>query len=77
MCLAVPMKVTKIEDNIAEVEISGTQRKIGLDIIDPKPEIGQYVIVHAGFALNIVEEEEAKAILNDFKELFKNEPETY
>ena len=59
MCLAVPMKVVEINDNTAKVEVGGTQRTIGLDIIDPKPNIGEYVIVHAGFALHKIDEQTA------------------
>ena len=77
MCLAVPMKVTAIEGSIANVEMSGTQRKISLDIIDPMPKIGEYVIVHAGFAINVIDEQEAQIILNDFEELFSDEAEAY
>ena len=76
MCLAVPMKVLEIEGNTAKVEMGGTQKTIGLDIIDPKPQIGDYVIVHAGFAINIIDEQEAQIILNDFKELFADENAT-
>lgn len=75
MCLAVPMKVMEIKDNTAKVEISGTQRLVGLDIIEPKPKIGDYVIVHAGFAISVMNEEEAKITINDLKELFGNEIE--
>lgn len=69
MCLAVPMKVIEIDDNTARVEVGGTQRTIGLDIIDPKPKIGEYVIVHAGFAINTIDEDEAQVILNDFRQM--------
>jgi hydrogenase expression/formation protein HypC len=71
------MKVLEVEDNIAKVEVGGTQRRIGLDIIEPKPKIGEYVIVHAGFAINIIDEDEAQVILNDFKEMLGDEFETY
>ena len=77
MCLAVPMKVIKIEDNTAKVEVSGIQRTIGLDIIDPPPKVGDYVIVHAGFAINIIDEHEAQIILNDFEVLFADENEIH
>jgi hydrogenase expression/formation protein HypC len=77
MCLAVPMKVIELNDNTAKVEVGGTQRTIGLDIIDPKPKIGEYVIVHAGFAINVIDEDEAQVILNDFKELLGEEFEAY
>jgi len=77
MCLAVPMKVIEIEDNTAKVEVSGTQRTVGLDIIDPPPKVGEYVIVHAGFAINTIDEVEAKSIINDFEVLFSDENETH
>lgn len=77
MCLAVPMKVVELNDNTAKVEVGGTQRTIGLDIIDPKPIIGEYVIVHAGFAINVIDEEEAQVILNDFREMLGEEFEAH
>lgn len=77
MCLAVPMKVIEINDNTARVEVGGTQRTIGLDIIDPKPKIGDYVIVHAGFAINTIDENEAQVILNDFRQMLGDEFEAY
>ena len=77
MCLAVPMKVVELNDNTAKVEVGGTQRTIGLDIIDPKPRIGEYVIVHAGFAINILDEDEAQVILNDFREMLGDEFEAH
>ena len=77
MCLAVPMKVISVNNNTAKVEVGGTQRTIGLDIIDPKPNIGEYVIVHAGFAINVIDENEAQVILNDFKEMLGDEFEAH
>jgi len=77
MCLAVPMKAIKIENNTATVEVSGTQRTVGLDIIDPLPKVGDYVIVHAGFAINSIDEQEAQITLNYFEELFSDEDETH
>jgi hydrogenase expression/formation protein HypC len=73
MCLAVPMKVLEIDGNMAKVEISGTQRTVGLDIVDPPPNVGDYVIVHAGFAINVIDEDGAKIILNDLKEMLGDE----
>jgi len=77
MCLAVPMKVMEIQDNLAKVELGGTSKTVGLDIIDPKPNVGDYVIVHAGFAINTIDEQEAQIIINDFKEMLAHESEIY
>jgi len=60
MCLAIPLKITEINGKEAIGERSGIKRKIRLDFIkDPKP--GEYVIVHAGFAIERLGEEEALA----------------
>jgi len=77
MCLAVPMRVIEVENNTATVEVGGTQRTIGLDIIDPKPKIGEYVIVHAGFAINVIDEDEAQVILDDFKQMLGDDFEAH
>jgi len=76
MCLAVPMEVKKITDNWAVVEYEGTRREVRLDLVDPKPEVGDYVIIHAGFALHRIDEEEAKENLKYWKEILANVPET-
>ena len=75
MCLAVPMKVLQIEENVARVEVGGVKRDVRLDIIDQPPDIGDYVIVHAGFAIHMIEEEEAKITLAYFKEMLSSDAE--
>jgi len=69
------MKVLQIKENSALVEIGGAKRDVRLDIIDRFPEVGDYVIVHAGFAIRLIEEEEARITLQYFKELLANDPE--
>jgi hydrogenase expression/formation protein HypC len=69
MCLAIPMKIETITDHSAVVEYEGTRREVRLDIIDQQPEIGDYVIIHAGFALHRIDEEEAKESLRYWKEI--------
>ncbi len=75
MCLAVPMKVLQIEENVARVEVGGVKRDVRLDIIDKPPDIGDYVIVHAGFAIHMIEEEEAKITLAYFEEMLSSDAE--
>ena len=65
MCLAVPAKVTEIKDAIGRVEISGVTRDVSLMLL-PETKVGDYVLVHAGFAMQIVDEKsalEANALL--------------
>ena len=67
MCLAVPAKIKKIEKNIALVDFGGVSKKVCLGILNGvKP--GDYVLVHAGFAIGKVEKPEAEDTLNVLKE---------
>lgn len=68
MCLAIPMEVLKIEGQNAEVQVGGTRHNVRLDVISEFPEVGDYVIVHAGFALTRLDREEAIATLKLFEE---------
>jgi len=69
MCLAIPMKILKIERDRARVSSPGIQRTIGINFLK-NPKIGDYVIVHAGFAiekLDPVKAEETLKILEELK----------
>ena len=57
MCLAVPAKVIEIKDAMGTVDISGVTRDVSLMLL-PETQVGDYVIVHAGFAIQKVTEEE-------------------
>ena len=67
MCLAIPSKIIKIEDNVAIIDVDGVRREASLLLIED-PKIGDYVIVHAGFAINKLNEEEAQESLKLLKE---------
>ncbi len=73
MCLAIPMEVIKIENDSALVSAGGAEREVRLDLVDEMPEVGDYVIVHAGFALHRIDEEDAKETLKLLDEIFANE----
>ena len=72
MCLAIPAKITKIgEDHMADVDILGAQRPASLDLV-PQAQVGDFVLVHAGFAIEVVDEQYAQETLDlikDFPEL--------
>ncbi len=68
MCLAVPMEIIAIADNVADVEIGGVKRQVRLDIIDEAPAVGDYVIVHAGFALRRLDRDDALETIKLFQE---------
>ena len=68
MCLAVPLKLIEIHGNDAVGEAMGMQRKLRVDFI-PQPKIGDYVIVHAGFAIERLNEAQALADIEAAKEI--------
>lgn len=68
MCVAVPAKVKEIAGLLAEVEIGGISRQVSLQLT-PEAQKGDYVLVHAGFAIQIIDEIEAKETLKLFAEL--------
>lgn len=72
MCIAVPGKILSIDKNSAEVDFSGVKRTIALDLL-PQAAKGDFVLVHAGFAIQKLEEEEALETLKLFKTIFTGE----
>ncbi len=68
MCLAVPLKIIEINGKDAVGETMGMQRKLRVDFI-PEPKLGDYVIVHAGFAIERLPEEQAIEDLETWEEL--------
>lgn len=68
MCLAVPMKITQLSGNEAVAEAMGMSRKIRVDYID-SPAVGEYVIVHAGFAIERLPKKQALEDLESWEEL--------
>ena len=68
MCLAIPTLITSIEGTTARAEIGGVERTISLTLT-PEARVGDYVLIHTGFAIGIVDEEEAQETLQLLKEL--------
>ena len=58
MCLAIPSKIVSISDGMAEVEVSGAIVKASLQLL-PEAGVGDFVLVHAGFAIQLLDEAEA------------------
>ncbi len=59
MCLAVPSKIIRINDLMATIDVMGARREISLMILPEEAKIGDYVLVHAGFAIQKVQEDVA------------------
>ncbi len=68
MCLAVPSKIIEISDKVAKVDVDGVVRETSIMLMDDV-KVGDYVIVHAGFAINKVDEEAALKTLQDMRDL--------
>lgn len=67
MCLAIPSKITKIENEMAVIDVDGVQRQASLLLLSDA-QVGDYVIVHAGFAIQKIDEAAARETLRFLKE---------
>jgi len=72
MCLAVPGKVLSLDGDKGIVEIGNIKREVFMHLISDVS-VNEYVLVHAGCAIEKVDEEEAKITMDIFKELIENE----
>ncbi|WP_456392919.1 HypC/HybG/HupF family hydrogenase formation chaperone [Nitratifractor sp.] len=73
MCLSIPSKVVKIdkEKATAVVDTMGVQREVGIDFIEDEVKVGDYVLIHIGFAMNIISEEDALASIETYREILE------
>ncbi|MHA1915811.1 MAG: HypC/HybG/HupF family hydrogenase formation chaperone [Promethearchaeota archaeon] len=68
MCLAIPGKILKIDGHSAFVDFDGLKQKVIIALIQ-NPEVGKYVIVHAGYAIEMMEEKDALVAIEQWNEL--------
>jgi len=74
MCLAIPAKVLDVKKSLAEVDFgNGVFREVNIALVDVK--VGDYILVHAGYAIQVLDEAEALETLRLWDELLKVEPE--
>ncbi|MBP9566802.1 MAG: HypC/HybG/HupF family hydrogenase formation chaperone [Sulfurospirillum sp.] len=70
MCLSIPSKVVEIdENNYATVDTMGVKRKVTLDLIAEPVNVGDYVLIHVGFAMNKISKEEAEDSIAAYNEI--------
>jgi hydrogenase expression/formation protein HypC len=67
VCLAVPARIVSIEGTKGVIDLEGVRREISL-LLCPGSQVGQYALVHAGFAITVLDEEEAQKGLDAFAE---------
>lgn len=79
MCLAIPGKIVEIvdeENQIAKVEVGGVKRNINIGMLDKdETRIGDYVLIHVGFAMSKIDEKEAEETLRILQEIGQYEEE--
>ncbi len=68
MCLGIPGRVIEIEKNVAKVDVGGLLRDISIELC-PEVSPGEYVLIHTGFAIQKVDEEEAKETLELLRQM--------
>jgi hydrogenase expression/formation protein HypC len=74
MCLAVPSKILSIDGMNAVIEVYGTKRDVNLMLLPQQPSVGDFVLVHAGFAIQAIDPEESKESLKLFDEILAKTP---
>jgi hydrogenase expression/formation protein HypC len=70
MCLAVPVQVVAINGDEAEVDAGGVRRRISITLT-PEVKVGQYVLLHTGYAINVIDEAEAKETLRLLEDMLR------
>ncbi len=70
MCLAIPALIIEKKDNWAKADVGGVVREISLELIDRPADVGDYVLLHAGFAIRRLDKEDAEETLRLMREVF-------
>jgi hydrogenase expression/formation protein HypC len=68
MCLSIPARIVQVENNVAKAEVGGLLREISIDLC-PEVAVGEYVLIHAGFAIQKLDEKEAGETLDLLRQL--------
>lgn len=72
MCLGIPVKIVSIDGNTALASVSGVKRKIGIELT-PDARAGDYVLLHAGFAIEKISKKDARKTLKLLEEMFSKD----
>ncbi|MEW6019686.1 MAG: HypC/HybG/HupF family hydrogenase formation chaperone [Pseudomonadota bacterium] len=73
MCLAVPAKIVSMEGQMATVEIGGLTKQASLALL-PDAGVGDYILIHAGFAISVVDAQEARETIALFRQMLGGAP---
>lgn len=72
MCIAVPSKIIAIANAMATIDVQGARREVSLMLLPDEAEIGDYVLVHAGFAIQLIDSEAGVETLALFDQILKD-----
>jgi hydrogenase expression/formation protein HypC len=72
MCLAIPVKVIEVKQNSAEVDMAGVKRLVDVRFLEGL-KVGDYILVHAGFGIEKIDEEQAKETLKLLDQIYYDE----
>ncbi|MHA1234476.1 MAG: HypC/HybG/HupF family hydrogenase formation chaperone [Promethearchaeota archaeon] len=72
MCLAIPGKIVSIDGNTAVVDFDGIEQEVIIALV-LNPEVGKYVIIHAGYAIEQMEEKDAMEAIDQWKEIAEDQ----
>ncbi|UAL07562.1 MAG: HypC/HybG/HupF family hydrogenase formation chaperone [Candidatus Methanogranum gryphiswaldense] len=75
MCLAIPGKIIKIEGDLADIDFGGVIRQANVAMVEAK--VGQWAVIHAGFAIEIMDEEEAQDTIKLWNEVLDSDKITF
>lgn len=73
MCLGVPMKIITVDGDTVLAEVDGVQKEASIMLLAEEVQVGDYIIVHAGFAISRLDEEYARETLRMMREIFSPE----
>ncbi|KUK35721.1 MAG: hydrogenase expression/formation protein HypC [Clostridia bacterium] len=70
MCLAIPARIVKIKGPVAEVDVGGNTKEINI-MLTPEAKVGDYVLLHAGYAIQVIDEKSAEEIFDAWEEAYE------
>jgi hydrogenase expression/formation protein HypC len=73
MCLAIPSEIVEIRDQTAIIDLAGVRREVSLLLLPEEASVGEYVLVHAGFAIQKIDKEAAEETLQLLEEIAEKE----
>jgi hydrogenase expression/formation protein HypC len=73
MCLAIPSEIIEIKDKMATIDLAGVRREVSLLLLPEEVSVGEFVLVHAGFAIHKIDKEAAEETLRLFEEIAEKE----